>query len=134
MVYYSVPVVCSLPAEYCDSAVGRFRDILRSTACHAGSFLRIGILGILSIHQTDKKQVAFYPLLFPIYECQCAERHPLSEKEKRKRSLGKGEARRKVKTNAGIFCYPYRRHKSLLSNKKQTWTEYYMMRITHKEY
>lgn len=56
-------------------------------------FLRIGILGILSIHQTDKKQVAFYPLLFLIYECQCAERHPLSEKEKRKRSLGKGETR-----------------------------------------
>ena len=93
MVYYSVPVVCSLPAEYCNSAVGRFRDILRSAACHAGSFLRIGILGILSIHQTDKKQVAFYPLLFLIYECQCAERHPLSEKEKRKRSLGKGETR-----------------------------------------
>ena len=93
MVYYSVPVVCALPAEYCDSAVGWFHDILRSAACHAGSFLRIGILGILSIHQTDKKQVAFYPLLFLIYECQCAERHPLSEKEKRKRSLGKGETR-----------------------------------------
>ena len=127
MVYYSVPVVCALPAEYCDSAVGWFHDILRSAACHAGSFLRVGILGILPIYETDKKQVA-------LYECQCAERHPLSQEEKRKRSLGKGEARRKVRTNAIIFCYPYRRHKSLLSNKEQTWTEYYMMRITHKEY
>ena len=93
MVYYSVPVVCSLPAEYCDSAVGWFHDILRSAACHAGSFLRIGILGILPVYETDKKQVALYPLLLFIYECQCAERHPISEEEKRKRSLGKGEAR-----------------------------------------
>ena len=93
VVYYSVPVVCSLPAEYCDSAVRRFRDILRSAACHAGSFLRIGILGILPVYETDKKQVALYPLLLFIYECQCAERHPLSQEEKRKRSLGKGKAR-----------------------------------------
>ena len=67
--------------------------VLRHPARVTGVFLRTGILGILSIHQTDKKQVAFYPLLFLIYECQCAERHPLSEKEKRKRSLGKGETR-----------------------------------------
>ena len=73
MVYYSVPVVCALPAEYCDSAVGWFHDILRSAACHAGSFLRIGILGILPVYETDKKQVALYPLLLFIYECQCAE-------------------------------------------------------------
>ena len=56
-------------------------------------FLRIGILGILPVYETDKKQVALYPLLLFIYECQCAERHPISEEEKRKRSLGKGEAR-----------------------------------------
>ena len=120
MVYYSVPVVCALPAEYCDSAVGWFHDILRSAACHAGSFLRVGILGILPIYETDKKQVALYPLLLFIYECQCAERHPLSQEEKRKRSLGKGEARRKVRTNAIIFCYRSEEHTLNSSHKVQS--------------
>lgn len=64
MVYYSVPVVCALPAEYCDSAVGWFHDILRSAACHAGSFLRVGILGILPIYETDKNKLLFIPYYF----------------------------------------------------------------------
>lgn len=64
MVYYSVPVVCALPAEYCDSAVGWFHDILRSAACHAGSFYGLGYWGYYLSTKQIKNKLLFIPYYF----------------------------------------------------------------------
>ena len=64
MVYYSVPVVCALPLNIAILLVGWFHDILRSAACHAGSFLRIGYWGYYLSTKQIKNKLLFIPYYF----------------------------------------------------------------------
>ena len=55
VVCHAFSIVRTSPAECCDFTDGRFACVLRRPARVTGVFLRTGILGILSVYQTDKE-------------------------------------------------------------------------------
>lgn len=92
MVYYSVPVVCALPAEYCVLLLGGSTIFYGVLLAMQVLFYGLGYWGYYLSTKQIKNKLLFIPYYFLFMNVQCAERHPISEEEKRKRSLGKGEA------------------------------------------